>query len=92
VAKPLGNAVNFRLLRSPLDDIGARVVIATYPAGSMAEGMTFEHVQLVDAQANPSQQYVYWLQVVAADNSVRDVALTTVRTPVTFTFTPYIAP
>ena len=71
--------------------IGA-VVIATYPAGSTAGGTTFEHVQLVDAQANPSQKYVYWLQAVAADNSVRDVALTTVRTPVTFAFTPYIAP
>ncbi len=92
VAKPLGNAVNFRLLRSPLDDVGARVVVATYPAESTTEGATLEHAQLVDTEANPSQQYVYWLQAVAADNSVQDVAMTTVRTPVTFAYSPYIAP
>ena len=92
VAKPMGSVVSFRLVRSPLDDLGARVVVATYPADATAQGDSLEHVQLVDAQANPNQQYVYWLQAVAADNSVRDVALTTVRTPVTLAFVPFVAP
>jgi hypothetical protein len=92
VAKPLGDAVSFRLVRSPLDDLGATVLVATYPTSSTAQGAAPEHVQLVDAQANPSQKYVYWLQAVAADDSVRDVALTTVRTPVTFAFVPFAAP
>ena len=34
VAKPLSNVVSFRLVRSPLDDLGAKVVVATYPAAS----------------------------------------------------------
>ena len=91
-AKPLGDSVNFRLLRSPLDDMGARVVVTTYPVGSQTEGTTLESAQFVDADADPRSQYVYWLQAVGADNSVRDVALTTVRMPVTFSYTPYIAP
>jgi hypothetical protein len=92
VAKPLGNAISFRLLRSPLGDLDAKVVVATYPAGSAVQADAPEHVQLVDAQANPSQEYVYWLQAVAADDSVRNVAMTTVRTPVTVAFAPYAAP
>lgn len=92
VAKPRGDSVNFRLLRSPLDDMGARVVVTTYPVGSQAEGATLEHAQFVDAEVDPRQQYVYWLQAVTADNSVRDVALTTVRKPVTFAYSPFIAP
>ena len=92
VAKPLGDSVNFRLLRSPLEDIGARVVVTTYPLGSQTESTTLEHAQFVDADADPRSQYVYWLQAISADNTVRDVALTTVRMPVTFAYIPHIAP
>ncbi len=92
VAKPLGDSVNFRLLRSPLEDIGARVVVTTYPLGSPTESTMLEHAQFVDADADPRSQYVYWLQAISADNTVRDVALTTVRMPVTFAYIPHIAP
>jgi hypothetical protein len=92
VARPLRDTVSFRLLRSPVDDLAAKVVLATAPAAEVEEQDGPAHEQFIDAQAEPNRTYVYWLQAVAADNSVRDVAMTSVRTPVTLSFAPYIAP
>jgi hypothetical protein len=92
VAKPMNGTVGFRLLRSPIDDLSARTLVAAYPAGNAAEGATPDHAQVIDVQANPQNQYVYWLQGVAADDSVREVAMTMVRPTVTFSYAPYIAP
>jgi hypothetical protein len=92
VARPLRDTVSFRLLRSPIDEPGAKVVLATEPAAEVEEQSGPAHTQFVDAQADPSRTYVYWLQAVAADNTARDVAVTGVRTRVTLSFAPYIAP
>jgi hypothetical protein len=92
VAEPLSGTVGFRLLRSPIDDLSTRVLVATYPAGNIAETSVPDHVQVVDAQADPQKKYIYWLQGVTADDSVREVAMTTVRPNVTFAFAPYVAP
>ncbi len=89
VAAPLGDTTGFRLLRSPLSDLEAKAVVATQMKTD-AQGQTPALIQFVDADADPQQQYVYWLQTVAADDSAHDVALTTVRSEVHFAYAPFI--
>jgi hypothetical protein len=92
VAKPLGKTVGFRLLRSPLDDPEAKVVVATRPAVTAPDNGVPDLVQLVDREADPEGKYVYWLQSVDAGDKTRDVALTTVRAQVSMAYLPVVGP
>jgi hypothetical protein len=92
VAKPLGKTVGFRLLRSPLDDPDAKVVVATRPAVAAPDSGVPDLVQLVDGEADPQGRYIYWLQSVEEGDKTRDVALTTIRAQVGMSYLPIINP
>ena len=90
VAIPQTGTVAFRLLRSPLVSPESRTIVAQQPvtnAGAGAASLT----QWIDADADPHQQYVYWLQTVGDGDTAHDVAFTTLRVEVHQVYAPFIA-
>jgi hypothetical protein len=90
VAQPQNGTVAFRLLRSPLISPESRTIVVTQPVTTAQAGAA-TLVQLIDADADPEQQYVYWLQTIAGDNSTREVAFTTLRAELHQAFAPFVA-
>jgi hypothetical protein len=90
VALPQTGSVAYRLLRSPLVSPESKTVVATQPVAA-AEAGAIALVQLIDADADPNQQYVYWLQTVAADETAQEVAFTTLRAELNQAFAPFVA-
>lgn len=90
VAIPQGNAVAYRLLRSPLISPESRTIVATQPVSSAGTSVP-SLAQWIDADADPSQQYIYWLQTVAADESTQEVAFTTLRSALNLSFAPFVS-
>lgn len=89
VASAQKGAVAFRLLRSPLSSPQSKTIITTEPiAGAQAGAVAL--MQWIDADADPNQQYVYWLQTVAADDSTSDVAFTTLRAAFGAAYAPFV--
>jgi hypothetical protein len=91
VATAQRGTVAFRLLRSPLISPESKTVVATQPVTAAQAGIA-TLVQLIDADADPGQQYVYWLQTVTANNSTREVAFTTLRAELHQVYAPFVAP
>ena len=90
VAKPQAGAAAFRLLRSPLVSPESRTIVATQPV-TAAQAGTAALVQLIDADADPAEQYVYWLQTVAGDDATSEVGFTTLRAELHQAFVPFVA-
>jgi hypothetical protein len=90
VATPQTGTTAFRLLRSPLVSPESKTVVATQPVTAAQAGAA-TLVQVIDADADPQQQYVYWLQSVGSDNSTREVAFTTLRARLHQAFAPFVA-
>ena len=88
VASAQEGTVAYRLLRSPLAAPESKTIVASQPV-SAGSGLAL--AQLIDADADPHQQYIYWLQTVAADDSTRDVAWTTLRAELHYAYAPIIA-
>lgn len=90
VATPQAGTVAYRLLRSPLESPDSKTIVATQPVDAgQPTGLAL--AQTVDADADASRQYIYWLQTVAADDSTRDVAWTTVRAEMHHAYAPFVA-
>lgn len=90
VAQPLGDTVGFRLLRSPLSDLSSMVVVAMHPVEVDTQQSIPKIIQVVDSSADPQQQYIYWLEAVASDQTTRPVAMTTIRPDVHLAYAPFI--
>ena len=90
VATPQMGTAAFQLLRSPLASPESKTVVATQPVNGSGAGAATS-VRWIDADADARQQYIYWLQTVAADGATREVAFTTLRAELHQAYAPFIA-